>query len=131
MCHVLCAVYDAVQRSCIDKAFLFDVATKIYVATDSSPVDMQHYELCCDMIDAVLDVSAIYSPPALDACTASCATPSLPSMPSAHALAHVTPAYAPHSPPAVSTRPWTPSPAHPLHWASHTSPVKGPLVPYR
>ena len=36
----------------IDKAFLFDVVSKIYVATDSSPVDMQSYELCADMIDA-------------------------------------------------------------------------------
>ena len=44
----------------IDKAFLFDVVSKIYVATDSSPVDMQSYELCADMIDAVIDVSSIY-----------------------------------------------------------------------
>ena len=33
---------------------------KVYVATDSSPVDMQSYELCADMIDAVIDVSSIY-----------------------------------------------------------------------
>jgi len=33
---------------------------KIYIATDSSPVDMQSYELCCDMIDVVIDVSCIY-----------------------------------------------------------------------
>lgn len=33
---------------------------KIYIATDSSPVDMQSYELCCDMIDVVIDVSFIY-----------------------------------------------------------------------
>ena len=26
----------------------------------SSPVDMQSYELCCDMIDVVIDVSCIY-----------------------------------------------------------------------
>ena len=52
---------DALVTSCrIDKAFLFDVVSKIYVATDSSPVDMQSYELCADMIDAVLDVSSIY-----------------------------------------------------------------------
>uniref|UniRef100_A0AAY4DU18 Ras-related GTP-binding protein n=1 Tax=Denticeps clupeoides TaxID=299321 RepID=A0AAY4DU18_9TELE len=41
-------------------AFLFDVVSKIYIATDSSPVDMQSYELCCDMIDVVIDVSCIY-----------------------------------------------------------------------
>ncbi|KAK2106494.1 hypothetical protein P7K49_016008 [Saguinus oedipus] len=44
----------------IEKAFLFDVVSKIYIATDSSPVDMQSYELCCDMIDVVIDVSCIY-----------------------------------------------------------------------
>lgn len=48
------------QTSGIEKAFLFDVKTKIYVATDSSPVDMQSYELCCDMIDVVIDLSNIY-----------------------------------------------------------------------
>ena len=48
-------------RSCrIEKAFLFDVVSKIYIATDSSPVDMQSYELCADMIDVVIDVSCIY-----------------------------------------------------------------------
>lgn len=48
------------QHSAIEKAFLFDVVSKIYIATDSSPVDMQSYELCCDMIDVVIDVSCIY-----------------------------------------------------------------------
>ncbi|GAB1288887.1 Ras-related GTP-binding protein C [Apodemus speciosus] len=36
------------------------ISNKIYIATDSSPVDMQSYELCCDMIDVVIDVSCIY-----------------------------------------------------------------------
>ncbi len=44
----------------MEKAFLIDVLSKIYVATDSSPVDMQTYELCSDMIDVVVDVSCIY-----------------------------------------------------------------------
>ncbi|RKO96059.1 hypothetical protein CAUPRSCDRAFT_8555, partial [Caulochytrium protostelioides] len=44
----------------IEKAFLFDVSSKIYLATDSSPVDMQSYEICSDMIDVVVDVSSIY-----------------------------------------------------------------------
>lgn len=48
------------QNSGIEKAFLFDVVSKIYIATDSSPVDMQTYELCCDMIDVVIDLSSIY-----------------------------------------------------------------------
>ncbi|CAG8507291.1 595_t:CDS:2, partial [Cetraspora pellucida] len=44
--NILCA------NSGIEKAFLFDVNSKIYIATDSSPVDMQSYEICSDMIDA-------------------------------------------------------------------------------
>ena len=56
---LLIAIYLE-QNSGIEKAFLFDVVSKIYIATDSSPVDMQSYELCCDMIDVVIDVSCIY-----------------------------------------------------------------------
>lgn len=44
----------------MEKSFLFDVVSKIYIATDSNPVDMQSYELCSDMIDVVIDVSCIY-----------------------------------------------------------------------
>ncbi len=44
----------------MEKSFLFDVVSRIYLATDSSPVDMQSYELCSDMIDTVIDVSCIY-----------------------------------------------------------------------
>lgn len=44
----------------IEKAFLFDVLSKIYVATDSSPVDVQSYEICSDYIDVVLDMTEIY-----------------------------------------------------------------------
>ncbi|CAO2580335.1 Ras-related GTP-binding protein D [Lemmus lemmus] len=49
-----------ISNSGIEKAFLFDVVSKIYIATDSAPVDMQTYELCCDMIDVVIDISCIY-----------------------------------------------------------------------
>eukprot|EP00946_MAST-07B_sp_MAST-7B-sp1_P001052 g1052.t1 len=52
---------DILISTCnIEKAFLFDVVSKIYIATDSNPVDMQSYELCSDMIDVVIDVSCIY-----------------------------------------------------------------------
>jgi len=52
---------DILVSNCkIEKAFLIDVVSKIYVATDSSFVDMHTYELCCDMIDLVIDVSCIY-----------------------------------------------------------------------
>jgi len=48
------------QSSNVEKSFLFDVASKIYICTDSSPVDMATYELCCDMIDVATDISSIY-----------------------------------------------------------------------
>ncbi|CAG0908188.1 unnamed protein product, partial [Cyprideis torosa] len=48
-------------NSGIEKSFLIDVVSKIYVATDSiTPVDIQSYELCCDMVDVVIDLSVIY-----------------------------------------------------------------------
>ena len=37
-----------------------DVVTKLYVATDSNPVDVHTYELCSDLVDVVIDVSYIY-----------------------------------------------------------------------
>ncbi|RUS18389.1 Gtr1/RagA G protein conserved region-domain-containing protein [Endogone sp. FLAS-F59071] len=54
--NILCA------NSGIDKAYLFDTLTKIYIATDSSPVDMQSYEICSDMIDVLIDIECIYGP---------------------------------------------------------------------
>ena len=39
---------------------MFDISSKIYIATDGTPVDMQSYEICCDMIDLFIDVSWIY-----------------------------------------------------------------------
>ena len=49
-----------VNTCSMEKAYLFDVVSKLYISTDSSPVDMQSVELCSDMIDVVLDVSGIY-----------------------------------------------------------------------
>jgi len=50
-------------KSCgLERAFLFDVASKIFIASDSiNPLDAQLYELCCDKIDLVLDISNIYA----------------------------------------------------------------------
>jgi Ras-related GTP-binding protein C/D len=50
-----------VTSSRIEKAFLFDVVSKIYIATDSSLVDMQSYELCADMIDGAYSPCCFYS----------------------------------------------------------------------
>eukprot|EP00542_Grammatophora_oceanica_P002074 CAMPEP_0194055024 /NCGR_PEP_ID=MMETSP0009_2-20130614/55329_1 /TAXON_ID=210454 /ORGANISM="Grammatophora oceanica, Strain CCMP 410" /LENGTH=388 /DNA_ID=CAMNT_0038703777 /DNA_START=42 /DNA_END=1205 /DNA_ORIENTATION=- len=49
-----------VSTCSMEKAYMLDVVSKLYISTDSSPVDMQSVELCSDMIDVVLDVSGIY-----------------------------------------------------------------------
>ena len=52
---------NVLVNSCsMEKAYLFDVVSKLYISTDPGPVDMQSVELCSDMIDVVLDVSGIY-----------------------------------------------------------------------
>ncbi|CAG9335361.1 unnamed protein product [Blepharisma stoltei] len=52
---------DILMSHCrIDKVYVFDVISKLYIATDSTPVDLISYELCSDMIDVVIDVSCIY-----------------------------------------------------------------------
>ena len=76
---------NVLVSSCsMEKAYLFDVVSKLYISTDSGPADMQSgasvwrqtplhcfgfsplfrfdttVELCSDMIDVVLDVSGIY-----------------------------------------------------------------------
>lgn len=45
----------------IDKSFIVDVITKLYIATDSTPVDAHTYELCSDLLDVVMDISSIYT----------------------------------------------------------------------
>mmetsp|Transcript_53784 Transcript_53784/g.114820 ORF Transcript_53784/g.114820 Transcript_53784/m.114820 type:complete len:329 (-) Transcript_53784:70-1056(-) len=47
-------------QSRLERVFLFDAVSKIYIASDPQPVDLQSYELCSDMIDVVVDVSCIY-----------------------------------------------------------------------
>lgn len=66
--HQLEKLLDYLCNSCgLERAFLFDVASKIYIAVDSiSPLDPQLYELCCDKIDLVLDISNIYAPKDID-----------------------------------------------------------------
>jgi len=49
-----------IRRSNIQKAFLFDVSSKIYIASDSGHVNMQHYEICSELIDVLIDVTCIY-----------------------------------------------------------------------
>lgn len=47
-------------KSGIEKAFLFDAASKIYLATDSSPVDVEIYQVCSDFIDVSVDLGMLY-----------------------------------------------------------------------
>jgi Ras-related GTP-binding protein C/D len=44
----------------MDKAFIFDTASKIYIATDSAPLDNQTYVLCAEYLDLVGDFTALY-----------------------------------------------------------------------
>mmetsp|Transcript_17918 Transcript_17918/g.49709 ORF Transcript_17918/g.49709 Transcript_17918/m.49709 type:complete len:338 (-) Transcript_17918:109-1122(-) len=59
--HVLEQCLDyLITNSRMERAYLFDAVSKIYIASDPQPVDLQSYELCSDMIDVVIDVSCIY-----------------------------------------------------------------------
>lgn len=51
---------NLVAHLLIDKVFLFDVNSKIYVATDSLPVDIQTYEVCAEFIDITIDLDDLY-----------------------------------------------------------------------
>lgn len=44
----------------VQKAFLVDTVSKMYVATDSSPTFLRDYEVCSDYIDVVVDIKQIY-----------------------------------------------------------------------
>jgi len=47
-------------RSMMDKAYLFDVATKIYIAADTSPAVSGNYGMCADWLDLMVDIGEIY-----------------------------------------------------------------------
>lgn len=51
------------QQCSMDKAFLFETASKIYIATDSAPLDNQTYVVCADYLDLVGDFSQLYENP--------------------------------------------------------------------
>ena len=52
---------NVAQTCAFEKLYLFDVLSKIYVATDASPSDMLNYELLADFIDMVVDMSDQYN----------------------------------------------------------------------
>ncbi|KAG9010984.1 hypothetical protein FRB93_003434 [Tulasnella sp. JGI-2019a] len=49
-----------VSNSGIAKAFLFDVSSLTYVATDASPVDNNTFELCCDYVMMLASFTKLY-----------------------------------------------------------------------
>lgn len=44
----------------MEKVFLFEVVSKLYIATDSAPVDITNFAICSEMIDVFIDISYIY-----------------------------------------------------------------------
>lgn len=44
----------------IEKSFLFDNYSKIYIATDSNPIDDEIYKICFDYLDLISDFSQLY-----------------------------------------------------------------------
>ena len=44
-----------------EKTYLFDILSKIYIASDTGPVDMASYEMCSDYVDVIVDISELYS----------------------------------------------------------------------
>ena len=55
------ALLNTIAGSCkMQKVYLFDVLSKLYIASDTSPIDMSGYTLCSDYIDTILDLNEIY-----------------------------------------------------------------------
>lgn len=48
-----------VQHCQIEKAFLCDLRSKLYFATDSSPLDSKIYEVCSEFIDMSIDLDGL------------------------------------------------------------------------
>ncbi|KAK7751790.1 GTP-binding protein gtr2 [Diatrype stigma] len=58
---ILEAMLTNLCRTCrFEKAYLFDVVSKIYIATDNAPADMASYEICSDYIDVIIDITEVY-----------------------------------------------------------------------
>ncbi|KAL8817818.1 MAG: hypothetical protein Q9223_003427 [Gallowayella weberi] len=52
---------DTVAATCrFQKVYIFDVMSKVYIASDTKPSDLSTYELCSDFINAIMDISDIY-----------------------------------------------------------------------
>lgn len=59
--YILETMLNNLNQKCkIEKSYLFDLHSKIYIATDSTPLDASMYGLVSDKIDTVLDLANIY-----------------------------------------------------------------------
>ena len=55
------ALLTTIYANChFEKVYLFDVLSKIYIASDTTPSDDKAYELCSDYIDIIVDLSEVY-----------------------------------------------------------------------
>lgn len=45
----------------MQKAFLFDTTSKLFIATDTSPLLLGDYEACSDYLDVLIDLKTLYS----------------------------------------------------------------------
>ncbi|KAJ2158860.1 hypothetical protein GGF46_003443, partial [Coemansia sp. RSA 552] len=50
------------SKSSLDKVFLFDIASKMYLARDSTPTDAMQYVFACETIDAVDNLTLLGVP---------------------------------------------------------------------
>jgi hypothetical protein len=48
------------QNSQSPKAFLFDIKSRLYIATDASPVDSATHNLCCDYLQMLNSFGPLY-----------------------------------------------------------------------
>lgn len=70
MLNVFCAVRSHLgvpksltqsnQNSQSPKAFLFDTKSRLYIATDESPVDSATHNLCCDYLEMLTSFNTLY-----------------------------------------------------------------------
>ena len=55
------ALLNTISANCrFEKVYLFDVFSKVYIASDTTPFSSKAYELCSDYIDIIVDLSEVY-----------------------------------------------------------------------
>lgn len=48
------------SKTGVDKAYLVDTATKVCLASDTSPPSIAAFATCCEFLDQIIDISSIY-----------------------------------------------------------------------